>query len=432
MWCQIIYNSVTYCLTKVYKFCLLLEGIEAENMNHKLALILILLITLSLISTTEGYIVLQRQSQDSTNYCAEASLSMVLSYWGTNVTQIQISNYIRDVLGYPDPTIYGTQPSAMVLYAQSQGYNSTVIMNNTIENMQPYIAEGVPLIVGQWGDLSHKTGHARVVVGLDYGLVSSLYNNSNQNVLTNYVCTYDSAVGYWGGVNDIEPPYNISYSEFADLWTWDNNWTLVIQPYPIITPSPTPSPMPSPSPTPSPTATPKPTVTPSPTPTATPKPTANPTATPTATPTVTPTPTPTAQPTIKPSVTPSVTPTVTPQPTIAPTATPTSTPNPTIEPTVNPTTTPTLTPTTSPNSTELPSVIPTQTPTPTIEPTVKPQPIAQIIEMPTATPTETPIPAQIKSIPEFPIWAIIIFLGVSLILFGFFYPKVKSRWCLKR
>jgi hypothetical protein len=143
--------------------------------------------------------------QDATYWCGPACMSMVLSYWGTNLSQGDIAAEIYDVGARI------TRVTDMVLYPRMYGFISQSF-TGSIYDLKTWITDGVPLIVLQRLSLEDPYGHYRVVVG---------YNDSSAMIFT---CDPIN------GKN-----FTISYAEFAQLWqpgsTFSTtNWTLAITP----------------------------------------------------------------------------------------------------------------------------------------------------------------------------------------------------------
>lgn len=146
-------------------------------------------------------------NQDDPYWCGPASMSMVLGYWGINVSQEDIAAEIYD------PGARITRMTDMVSYPRTYGFNSQAF-TGSIYDLKTWINDGVPLIVLQTFSLENAYGHYRVVVG---------YNDSSAMMLT-----FDPIK---------EMNFTISYVEFAQLWqprpgsTFSTtNWTLAITP----------------------------------------------------------------------------------------------------------------------------------------------------------------------------------------------------------
>lgn len=144
-------------------------------------------------------------SQDSAYWCGPASLAMVFGYWGLDLTQEEIAAEIYD------PQARLTNISAMGSYPQEYGLR-TEELNGSINCLKKWINKGCPTIVLQRVSPQNKYGHYRVALGY----------NDEQKIMT----TFDPIFG---------SNYNITYTEFAELWkpgtTFQTcNWTLLVIP----------------------------------------------------------------------------------------------------------------------------------------------------------------------------------------------------------
>lgn len=143
--------------------------------------------------------------QADTYWCGPASLTMSLNYWGANVTQEEVAAEIYN------PATNITEISKMKAYPQKLEFRTEELVGS-INHLKVWISRGCPLIVLQRFSLQNTYGHYRVVVG---------YNDEEE-----LVATFDPILG---------SNYNITYTEFADLWkpgsTFSTiNWTLAIIP----------------------------------------------------------------------------------------------------------------------------------------------------------------------------------------------------------
>jgi len=144
-------------------------------------------------------------SQKHAYWCGPASLTIVLKYWGLNVTQEEIAAQTYN------PETKLTNISIMKSYPLRCGFRSEEL-NGSIDCLRKWIRKGCPIIVLQKLSLQDVYGHYRVVVG---------YDNEKDLVMT-----FDPILG---------PNYNMTYSEFAELWmpgtTFQTcNWTLLVIP----------------------------------------------------------------------------------------------------------------------------------------------------------------------------------------------------------
>jgi len=138
-------------------------------------------------------------------WCGPASLTMILNYWGANVTQEEVAAEIYD----PEANL--TSISKMRMYPQKIGFKTKEI-DGSINDLKEWINRGRPLIVLQKFSLANMYGHYRVVTG---------YSDEKEMIVT-----FDPILG---------SNHNITYSEFAELWkpgsTFSTlNWTLIVTP----------------------------------------------------------------------------------------------------------------------------------------------------------------------------------------------------------
>jgi len=144
-----------------------------------------------------------RQSQSY--WCGPASLTMILNYWGVEVTQDEVAAEVYDAQAHL------TYMTEMAAYPKTLGFE-TEQRTGSISELKHWISLGRPLIVLQKFSLSNAYGHYRVVIG---------YDDEQRVVVTN-----DPS---------IEENYTIDYVQFATLWepgtTFSTiNWTLIITP----------------------------------------------------------------------------------------------------------------------------------------------------------------------------------------------------------
>jgi len=143
--------------------------------------------------------------QDDPYWCGPASMSMVLGYWGNNISQEYIAAEIYDAGARI------TRMTDMVSYPITYGFRSQNF-TGTISDLKTWIDNGVPLIVLQRFSLEDPYGHFRVVVG---------YNDSSGMMFT-----FDPKKGM---------NFTITYADFTQLWRpgstfWTTNWTMAITP----------------------------------------------------------------------------------------------------------------------------------------------------------------------------------------------------------
>ena len=126
-------------------------------------------------------------SQGSEPICLPAALTMVLNYWGKEVS---LEHLVREVGDYPFIDLKKIRQIV-------DSYNLSYMWNYgwTVGDIMDYVDEGVPVIVEHWFSEAQRTGHARVVVG---------YDDANKTIIT-----HDPAVGSF---------YEIPYERFNFLW----------------------------------------------------------------------------------------------------------------------------------------------------------------------------------------------------------------------
>jgi ABC-type bacteriocin/lantibiotic exporter with double-glycine peptidase domain len=134
------------------------------------------------------------------HWCGPACLSMVLGYWGVNITQQEIAEEIYD------PESQGTAIEFMATYARERGYDAEDF-HGSIDDIKSWLRDGVPLIVIQKFVVMSDDLHYRVVVG---------YNESSQTIIT-----YDPEEGQ---------NYTLTYTTFSDLWEISSNRTIAVTP----------------------------------------------------------------------------------------------------------------------------------------------------------------------------------------------------------
>ncbi len=149
------------------------------------------------------YLEVPYQKYAGTNWCLPASGSMALDFFGIQVSQQELAQEIIKPDGLGD--IY-----KMVKYAQGLGFEAlfTVL---TMEEIEEYLSNNIPLIAIQEYKTSNPLAHARVVTGFD---------SEKKEVVSN-----DPTIG---------KGYTMSYENFMDLnLTANPKYTMAI----VITPN---------------------------------------------------------------------------------------------------------------------------------------------------------------------------------------------------
>lgn len=132
------------------------------------------------------YLEVPYQKYAGTNWCLPASGSMTLNYFGLDVTQQELAREIIKPDGLGD--IY-----KMVKFAKDLGLEASFTVL-TIEEIEEYLVNDIPLIVIQEYKENNPLAHARVLVGFDL---------EKQEIVSN-----DPTIGMG---------YTMSYEEFMDL-----------------------------------------------------------------------------------------------------------------------------------------------------------------------------------------------------------------------
>jgi len=107
---------------------------------------------------TEVELIVPYEKAKGKDWCLPASASMILKYYGENITQAQIASRI---------IIEGTSSIfKMVFYARELGYESKFCYIK-VEEIEEYLRQCIPLIAIQKYSLSVTNNHSRVIIGFD-------------------------------------------------------------------------------------------------------------------------------------------------------------------------------------------------------------------------------------------------------------------------
>lgn len=144
----------------------------------------------------------------SFNNCGPASLSMLLSLYGKDVSQEELASQIRPfhnpIGGIDDKSVFAPE---MVEYAKKNGFFGLDRPNGSIPMLKMFLANDVPVIVRTWLNDHEDIGHFRVVRGYDD--------------IARTVTVDDSYNG---------PNMTVSYDDFNNLWQPFNYGYIVIYP----------------------------------------------------------------------------------------------------------------------------------------------------------------------------------------------------------
>jgi len=136
--------------------------------------------------TGSVYLEVPYQKYAGTNWCLPASGVMTLNYFGVQVTQQELAQKIIKPDGLGD--IY-----KMVKFAKDLGFEASFTVL-TMEEIEEYLYNQIPLIAIQKYKESNPLAHARVITGFD---------SEKKEIVTN-----DPTIG---------EDYTISYAQFMNL-----------------------------------------------------------------------------------------------------------------------------------------------------------------------------------------------------------------------
>lgn len=143
------------------------------------------------------------------NNCGPATLSMMLSWHGLNVSQNELGDRMRPYQvasgDNDDKTIFTYE---FVQWAKEYGFESVGRVNGDIELLKTFTANGIPVVVKTWLNVNDDIGHFRIVRGFDEGRQVIIQDDS-----------------YHG------PNKNISYFDFLSMWQpFNYNYMIVYTP----------------------------------------------------------------------------------------------------------------------------------------------------------------------------------------------------------
>lgn len=137
------------------------------------------------------------------NNCGPATLSMVLSFYGTRASQAELGNLMRPYQNpqgnNDDKTIF---TSEFVRWAKSYGFEALSRRNGDIELLKTFTANGIPVVVKTWLRPNEDIGHFRVVRGFDEARGVIIQDDSYHG--PNRAIPYDQSLSMW-------QPFNYDY-----------------------------------------------------------------------------------------------------------------------------------------------------------------------------------------------------------------------------
>ena len=152
----------------------------------------------SIYKTPGSYALLDNPKQvyQTFNNCGAATLSMILSGLGENVSQKELGDKMRPHQNpkgdNDDKTIFTYE---FVDWAKRYGFESVARVNGDIELLRTFTANGIPVVVKTWLNVGEDIGHFRIVRGFDEGKQVIIQDDS-----------------YHG------PNKKISYFDFLSMW----------------------------------------------------------------------------------------------------------------------------------------------------------------------------------------------------------------------
>ncbi|MGA2767674.1 MAG: C39 family peptidase [Candidatus Bathyarchaeia archaeon] len=173
--------------------------------------------------------------QEKDYYCGPAALQMVFNYYGENISQSEIACVARSIgdplyVTYTDElrragqfsnisTSMGDElPSNITGYTLRQlGYAAFEAQGIDLTTLRDFLDQGKPLILLMWYSSHHVSTHYRVATGYNETHVF-LHDPWNQPL--------------WGGTYG-GPNIAFNNSQFLDLWSYYDNWTLYVSPWTV-------------------------------------------------------------------------------------------------------------------------------------------------------------------------------------------------------
>lgn len=102
------------------------------------------------------------------NNCGPATLSMILSWFGKNVSQAELADKMRPYQvrsgDNDDKTIFTHE---FVEWVREYGYEAIGRVNGDINTLKNFTANGIPVVVKTWLRPGEDIGHFRIVRGFD-------------------------------------------------------------------------------------------------------------------------------------------------------------------------------------------------------------------------------------------------------------------------
>lgn len=164
----------------------------------------------AVIKQPEDYFLLKapRQVYQTFNNCGPATLSMILSWYGTDVSQKELGENMRPYQNpkgdNDDKTIFTQEFSD---WAERYGLHSVSRVNGSLELLKLLVANDIPVVVKTWLRPNEDIGHFRIVRGFDQSEQVLIQDDS-----------------YHG------PNRKISYYDFLSMWQPFNYAYIIVYP----------------------------------------------------------------------------------------------------------------------------------------------------------------------------------------------------------
>jgi tetratricopeptide (TPR) repeat protein len=150
------------------------------------------------------------------NNCGPATLSMQMSYFGSQLDQAAIGSHLRT-----NPDDKNVSPDELLRFAQNHGYEAHILVNGSADQLKLLLSNGIPVLIETWleDEPDDGMGHYRLLTG------------------------YDDAAGHWIAYDsyvshDLLNPDGeyagiaFPYGEMDALWRVFNRTYLVLYPQP--------------------------------------------------------------------------------------------------------------------------------------------------------------------------------------------------------
>ncbi len=143
------------------------------------------------------------------NNCGPATLSMNLSYYGSQVKQAEAAKFLK-----PDSDDKNVSPHELVAFARSQGFHAIDRIDGDPERLRQFIDAGIPVLIETWLDHDGGMGHYRLVTG---------YDDSRSEWIV-----YDSYISDGIDPKGPYPGIRMSYADLNRLWRAFNRTYVLI------------------------------------------------------------------------------------------------------------------------------------------------------------------------------------------------------------